>query len=37
MSVGKFWDLTVHYLKLGQDIPEYILVKPLVNAGYQAH
>jgi hypothetical protein len=37
MSVGTLWDPTVHYLRSGQQVPKYILVKSLVDVGYQAH
>jgi hypothetical protein len=37
MSVGTLWDPIVYHLRSGQQVPQYILVQPLVDAGHQAH
>ena len=37
MSVGALWDPTVYHIISGQQVPQRILVQPLVNAGHQAH
>ena len=37
MRVGTLFDPTVYPLKLGQQVPQYIFVQSLVDAGHQAH
>jgi hypothetical protein len=37
MSVGTLWDPTNNYLISGHQIPQHILVDPLVTAKHQAH